>query len=220
MMPRGSRSTDAVLSPYRMMSLLRWFTGERNHSPREWRVEVQVNVGGFVDQERDGFREYVAARQDSLLRLAWFLTTDWALAEDLVQVALVKAWRRWHALGPGDPDGYVRRIVINTYATWWRRRWRGEVPTVALPEPARSDPGYAAVEQRDHLTRMLAALPRRQRATIALRYYEGLSEQETAAALGVSVGAVKAYANRGLTALRLTSQAAAKERDDDDERAF
>lgn len=156
-----------------------------------------------MDQNRDGFHEYVVARQDSLLRLAWLLTTDWALAEDLVQVALVKAWRRWHALGSGDPDAYVRRITVNTYATWWRRRWRGEVPSDALPEPLALDPGYASVEHRDHLARMLATLPRRQRATIALRYYEDLSEQEAAAILGISVGAVKGYANRGLAALRL-----------------
>ena len=105
-------------------------------------------------------------------------------------------------VGPidGPPEPYVRRTIATTYATWWRRKWKAERPTAALPEVPTD--GGTPVEDRDVLWRALAALPRRQRAVVVLRYYEDLSEADTAAALGVSVGTVKSQAAKALAALR------------------
>ena len=73
-------------------------------------------------------------RSPALLRTAWLLTGDDGLAQDLVQTALAKAWPRWDTIRADDPEGYVRTILATTYATWWRRKWRGEVPTEVLPD--------------------------------------------------------------------------------------
>lgn len=102
-----------------------------------------------------GFEEFVAARSPALLRTAWLLTGDDGLAEDLVQTALAKAWPRWDTVRHDDPEGYVRAIVAHTYATWWRRKWRGEVPTDRLPDSPGSDP-YSALDTRESVRRALA----------------------------------------------------------------
>ena len=148
-----------------------------------------------------GFEEFVAARSPALLRTAWLLTGDDGLAEDLVQTALAKAWPRWGAVQHDDPEAYVRAIVANTYATWWRRRWRGEVPTRSLPDRAGSDP-YAAVDVRESVHRALAGLTRGQRVVVVLRHFDDLTEAQTAAALGVSVGTVKSQHARAMATLR------------------
>ncbi|MDF1603999.1 sigma factor [Nocardioides sp. YIM 152315] len=80
------------------------------------------------------FDEFVAARSLRLLRTAYLLTRDHALAEDLLQTALSKAWFSWPRI-QGDPEPYVRRILVNTFASWWRRRWNGEHAYADLPEP-------------------------------------------------------------------------------------
>jgi len=92
-------------------------------------------------------------------------------------------------------------LIATTYATWWRRRWRSEHPSAGLPEAAGPD-RTEGIDERDVLWRALGALPRRQRAVVVLRYYEDLSEAETAAALGVSRGTVKSQASKALAALR------------------
>ena len=150
---------------------------------------------------RPSFDAFVLARTDRLLRTAYLLTRDHALAEDLLQTALVKAWTAWWRIGD-NPDGYVRKIMVNTYATWWRRRWTGERPTESLPEVIARDEIHAHDERRDLWT-ALGRLPRRQQAAVVLRYYEGLSEAETAAALGCSVGTVKSQTSRALAKLRI-----------------
>ena len=156
-------------------------------------------------RDPDGLREFVAARQDALLRSAWMLTGDWHQAEDLLQSSLARVLPRWERLQrDGSPEAYLRRTLVNLYATWWRRRWRGESPTdaAAMPErPVQADP-YGDVDLRDALARLLPSLPRRQRAVLVLRYYEDLSEQETAEVLGCSVGTVKSQASRALARLR------------------
>jgi RNA polymerase sigma-70 factor (sigma-E family) len=148
-----------------------------------------------------GFEEFVATASPRLLRTAFLLTRDAGHAEDLLQTALARAWRAWHRVN-GDPEPYVRRIIVNTHATWWRRRWRGEEPTGELPEL----PGEApqdAVGDREWLWHALGRLPRRQRAVLVLRFYEDLTEAQVAALLGCSVGTVKSQASKALAKLRL-----------------
>lgn len=150
--------------------------------------------------ERSDFDDFVAGRSPALLRTAYLLTGDHGLAEDLLQTALAKSWFAWGRI-TGPPEPYVRRVIVTTYTTWWRRRWRSEYPTGELPErPAAG--GTDAVDDRDALWRALGSLPRRQRAVVVLRYYEDLSEVETAAALGISRGTVKSQASKALAALR------------------
>lgn len=163
-------------------------------------------AGVRVAEEPPGFRDFVAARWQPLLRTAWSLTGDWALAEDLVQTALAKTWPRWTSIRRSDdPDVYVRRVLVTTYATWWRRKWRGELPTEQLPEPGSELPRADSAEEtvlRHTLQQALATLPRRQRAVVVLRYVEDFSEADTAALLGVTVGTVKSQAAKALTKLR------------------
>ena len=150
----------------------------------------------------DDFDAFVISRSRSLLAFAWMLTYDEGRAEDLLQTSLAKTWLHWDRLRhDGDPVAYVRRVMVNTSTAWWRRRWRGEVPTPVLPEAPGSD-AFAASDDRDALSRALASLPRRQRAVVVLRYYEGLTEAETADVLRCSVGTVKSQAARGLARLR------------------
>lgn len=149
------------------------------------------------------FDGFVAARSDRLLRTAYLLTHDHALAEDLLQTALAKAWSRWGRI-ERDPEPYVRAILVNTYATWWRRKWRGEEPTEQLPDhPPGRDHGSDRAADRGDLWAGVGRLPRRMRAVIVLRYYEDLSESETARVLGCSPGTVKSQTSKGLAKLRV-----------------
>jgi RNA polymerase sigma-70 factor (sigma-E family) len=172
--------------------------------PKDVTTLMQRREAG-VAVVRDGFDEFVAARSTGLLRTAYLLTHDLGLAEDLLQTALAKAWFSWERI-EGRPEAYVRRILVNTYSTWWRRKWNGEVPSEELPETplhaARA--GEAArADDRTDLWQALGRLPRRQRAVVVLRFYEDLSEAETAELLGCSVGTVKSQASRALAKLRL-----------------
>ncbi|GAB2553647.1 SigE family RNA polymerase sigma factor [Kribbella endophytica] len=149
----------------------------------------------------DSFDAFVLARSGRLLRTAYLLTQDHALAEDLLQTALAKVWFAWSRIEGGDPEPYVRKVLVNTYSTWWRRRWNGEQPTDELPESA--GPEGVGTAERTDLWRALQQLPRRQRAVVVLRYYEDLSEAETARLLGCSVGTVKSQASKAFAKLRL-----------------
>lgn len=162
-------------------------------------MELRTDDG--VKAGTTSFEEYVAARGPALWRSAWLLTGDAHRAEDLVQAALLKCWSHWPRISArdGSLDAYVRRALVSTYTDWWRRRWTGEVPTEVLPETAAPDD--LGAERRDVLA-ALARLPRAQRAVVVLRYYDDLTEAQTADALGVSVGTVKSHASRALRALR------------------
>ena len=150
------------------------------------------------------FRDFVVARSPALLSLAWMLTNDSGRAEDLLQTSLARTWLHWRRLSrDGDPLAYVRKVMVNTAAAWWRRRWRAEVPTSTLPDVETTD-SFTATDDRDALRRALAELPHRQRAVVVLRYYAGMSEAETAQLLGCSVGSVKSQASRGLSRFRAT----------------
>ncbi|MFI5926956.1 SigE family RNA polymerase sigma factor [Micromonospora sp. NPDC051543] len=154
------------------------------------------------DPLEEEFREFVAARSAALLRTAYLLSGDWATAEDLLQTALTKTYLAWKRLGGIEAvEPYARRVMVNTSTSWWRRRWHGERPTEVLPER----PGLDEIERqldRDLLWRHLKELPSRQRAVLVLRYYEDLSEAQTAALLDISPGTVKSQASRALATLR------------------
>ncbi|MFG2052966.1 SigE family RNA polymerase sigma factor [Micromonospora sp. NPDC048930] len=151
--------------------------------------------------KRQEFDEFVVACSPRLLRTAYLLTRDRVLAEDLLQTALTKAWFVWHRLD-GGPEPYVRKIIANTYASWWRRRWNGEEAMAEPPEEQPTDP-YAVLDARDELWRSLGRLPRRQRTVLVLRYFEDLSEAEIAQVMGCTVGTVKSQAAKALAKLRL-----------------
>lgn len=147
------------------------------------------------------FSAFVAARTPALLRTAYLLTGDWAAGEDLLQTTLEQCWRRWNRLS-AHPEPYVRQAMLRTFLSWRRRRWTGETPTEQLPELAAAD-AMSDYDEREQLWRALQRLPRGQRAVIVLRYFDDLSEQETAAALGISVGTVKSQSSKALAALRV-----------------
>jgi RNA polymerase sigma-70 factor (sigma-E family) len=148
----------------------------------------------------EGFDAFVVARSRQLLRMAYLLTHDHALAEDLVQTALAKAWFAWGRIEGDDPDPYVRKVMVNTYASWWRRRWNGEQSTDVVPDVGEVVGG---AEDRTDLWVALRRLPKRQRAVIVLRFYEDLTEVETARVLDCTVGTVKRHSSRALAKLRV-----------------
>ncbi len=158
------------------------------------------------DQAREDFRTYVAARSPALLRTAYLLTGNRADAEDLLQTALAKTYLAWDRIREREAvDGYVRRVMVNTQTSWWRRRKVDEHPTGELPERGSGRDETADLDLHDALWTALATLPKRQRAMVVLRYYEDLSEAETARVLGVSVGTVKSTTSRALVKLRDTA---------------
>lgn len=147
------------------------------------------------------FEAYVIGRTASLLRYAHLLTGDRSRAEDLVQGALVAAYRHWPRLSEGDVDAYVRRSILNAHINRWRRLGRREQLTGSVPERPATDQ-LSGVAERDAIWRALATLPPRQRAVLVLRYYEDLDEASTAAVLGIKVGTVKSQSAKALAKLR------------------
>ena len=147
------------------------------------------------------FDEWVAARGPGLLRLAYVLTGNRADAEDAVQDALARALPRWeHIRAVGDPDAYVRRMVVNAHTSWWRRFRKRETP-VAETFGSGVDAGPEH-EERDRVWRACLALPEAQRVAVVLRYYEQLEYAEIAALTGVAEGSVRSRVSRGIAALR------------------
>ena len=162
-----------------------------------------------MDAEESGFAKFVAARERALQRTAWLLTGDWALAEDLVQTALVRAWPRWERiLRRDDPEIYVRRVMLNTWSTWYRRKWRGERPAAAMPDTAAAGDMAAEVAVRLAVRQALGSLPRRQRAVLVLRIYDDLPEAQVAHLMNCAVGTVKATMSQALAKLRENPQLA------------
>ena len=148
------------------------------------------------------FTAFVAARGGALLRTAYLLTGDHQAGEDLVQTALAKTYVAWPRIrDKGAVEAYVRRTMVTTHTSWWRRHWRGETPTERLPDRASADPTREH-DERDRIWRHLGRLSERQRAVVVLRFYEDLGEAETAALLGCSRGAVKSHTSRALARLR------------------
>jgi RNA polymerase sigma-70 factor (sigma-E family) len=148
------------------------------------------------------FSEFVEARSASLFRTAYLMVGDHQLAQDLLQEALVKTFIAWPRLRDHrSVEAYTRRIVVTTSISWRRRRSFHERPTGTLPEAAGADQVDAVVTHDAVLTALLT-LPPRQRAAIVLRYYEDLTEAQTAEAMGCAVGTVKSQVAVGLTKLR------------------
>jgi len=149
------------------------------------------------------FSEYLAARQQALLRTAYLVCGDRHQAEDVLQNALAKLYLSWDKVHDRQAmDGYVRRIVVNEATSQWRRPWRRrERSTDVLPDTVgrhdRYDDGEAA-----EVWELVSSLPARARAVLVLRYYEQLSERETAETLGVTTGTVKSQTHRALALLR------------------
>jgi RNA polymerase sigma-70 factor (sigma-E family) len=156
--------------------------------------------------DTDGhFHDFVMSRTPDLARLARLLSSDAGAAEDLVQVTLLRAWRSWpRVTGAADPDAYVRRIMVNAAVSGWRRRWRAEIPSGAVPLEATADP-YQQVDDRDYLVRTVRTLPVRQRAAIVLRYFADLDDTAIADALGCSIATVRSQISRALARLRVTA---------------
>ncbi len=164
----------------------------------------------------EDFTAYLMARQPSLLRTAYLLTGDRHAAEDLVQTALAKLYLSWDKVRDRDSiDGYVRRIMVNENNSLWRRAWkRREFATDEIPERAPTydeyDEGRSAA-----LWELVQTLPRKARAVVVLRYYEELTEAETAELLDISVGTVKSQTSRALAALRERTPAALSPREEE-----
>ncbi|MFJ4007869.1 SigE family RNA polymerase sigma factor [Streptomyces sp. NPDC090023] len=152
------------------------------------------------------FSSYVHARHPALLRTARSLTANPSDAEDLLQTALAKTYVAWERIEDHRAlDGYVRRALLNTRTSQWRRRRVDEFACDELPEPEPRPGGDDPAERqalRDAMWRAVLRLPARQRAMVVLRYYEDLSEARTAELLGVSVGTVKSAVSRALGKLR------------------
>jgi RNA polymerase sigma-70 factor (sigma-E family) len=152
------------------------------------------------------FTDFVRASSGSLLHTAWLLSGDRHRAEDLVQTALVRTYAAWARVRREDALAYTRRVLVNLDKDWWRRRpWR-EQSAAAVPDRVAAVDPLAQVDQRSALVRALAALGRRERAVVVLRYYADLPEAEVAELLGISVGGVKSAASRALVKLRVSAE--------------
>ena len=152
--------------------------------------------------DRDiAFAEYFAARSSAMRATAFLLCGDWHRAEDLVQTTFTKLYLRWNRVQRHEAlDPYVRKALVTAFIDegrwgWWRRErpHADRIERAAAPEPS---------DDRVTLMRALAQVPPRQRAVLVLRYWQDLSVEDTAAALGCSTGTVKSQAARGLDTLR------------------
>jgi RNA polymerase sigma-70 factor (ECF subfamily) len=158
-------------------------------------------------RDEAGFRAFVEANGATLLHAARLLTGDHHRGEDLVQTALTKVYLKWGRIDAPLP--YARRALVNAHIDQTRRKWWGERPTEFLPETPAPDVDAIASDLRDELRRMLTGLSPRERAVVVMRYYCDLSEQDTAATLGIPVGTVKSSCARALARLRVEAPAAA-----------
>ncbi len=151
----------------------------------------------MITGDEAGFAEFVAARSSALSRTAFLLTGDHHLAQDLVQAALMQAARHWRRIHT-SPEAYVRRAMYHQNISWWRRRRFAETSLETY------DGATAASDHDLRLTldQALARLTAKQRTVLVLRFYEDLTEVETARALGLSTSTVKSTTRQALARLR------------------
>jgi RNA polymerase sigma-70 factor (sigma-E family) len=154
------------------------------------------------------FEEFADDQLPAIRRFAAVLTGDHALAEDVVQEVLIRAYARWRKISLLDrPESYIRKMVVNEYLSWRRRNWRLVFTAAQLDVPG---PDHAnGHAERNALLAEIGKLPRRQRAVLVLRYYEGLSDPEIADTLGCSPVTIRGYASRALATLRIELRAPA-----------
>ena len=173
-----------------------------------WEAAILDATADAVDTTRqDEFGQFMAARWPGLVRLAYGLTGDRWLAEDVAQAALASAYAAWWRVRRADdPDAYVRRILVNTSHRRFRRRRVTEHARepADLPDTAVADPSDL-IGQRSALLSALRELPARQRAIVVLRYWEDLSDAQVATALGCTEGTVRSQASRALAKLRASA---------------
>jgi RNA polymerase sigma-70 factor (sigma-E family) len=155
-----------------------------------------------VTTEPPDFRAFVEARWTALYRYAYSLTGDSGAAEDVVQHALERCWRRWRLIRADGAEAYVRTVIARLVISRWRVRRVSEAPLDDVTTHPAVGPAEDGVVLRDLLWRELAGLPPRMRAVLVLRYVEDLTEAQTARTLGCSVGSVKSQTSRGIARLR------------------
>ncbi|SDT23027.1 SigE family RNA polymerase sigma factor [Jiangella sp. DSM 45060] len=167
-------------------------------------MDVDAEAAAIALDRDSAFEQYVEVRQVRLLRLAYLLTGDQHAAEDLLQTTLAKLYLAWNRVErAGSVDAYTRRIMLNERSSRWRRAaQRFERSTDAVPERPVLDDFDHTLAERDALWSVVRELAPRQRATVVLRFYEDLGEQEIADLLGCSVGTVKSQTSRALATLR------------------
>ncbi|MEU3167306.1 SigE family RNA polymerase sigma factor [Streptosporangium sp. NPDC006930] len=147
------------------------------------------------------FGAFVATRATSLLRVAYLACGDQAEAEDLLQTALERTYRNWNRVVRHDnPEPYVRRVIVNAAIS--RARRRAILSIIPMHSPPETSARTGDPDLRHVLMDALRALPPRQRAVVVLRYWEDLSETQTAEVLGCSVGTVKSQASKATAKLR------------------
>ena len=156
----------------------------------------------------ESFDDFVRASSHRLYRVACLLASgDLAKAEDLVAESLARVYLVWPRLHDGDAYGYARRTLVNLHTDWWRVSVRRrEVVTDRLPETDGGGDPAVEVARRDSVTRSLGRLSRRERAVVVLRYFLDLSERQTAAELGISIGTIKSINSRALAKLRVAPE--------------
>jgi RNA polymerase sigma-70 factor (sigma-E family) len=191
-------------------------SGERRANGGRASDHPPETVAGAIPHQLDAaridadFREFVHSRRRGLLRSAYLLTGNLADAEDLVQSALAKTFQAWNRIEDRKAlDGYVRRAIVNTHISWWRRRRVDEYPTDEIPDQPVADSSGNS-ELHDTLQRAIDRLPQRMRAAVVLRYLEDMSEAEVADVLGVSPGTVKSTVSRAVAKLRTDSDLTAE----------
>ncbi|MEU4243598.1 SigE family RNA polymerase sigma factor [Actinoplanes sp. NPDC026619] len=150
-----------------------------------------------------GFDEFVQGRGWALLRFAYLLSGDAHLAEDLVQEVLARMHRRWDRITAMEhAEAYVRTAITRQFLSWRRRRSARESIVAELPEIPDGFEPQQRVLARDQMWRLLAGLPRAQRAVLVLRFYCDLPDDEIAALLGCGESTVRSQASRALTRMR------------------
>ena len=152
------------------------------------------------------FEEFVAGALPRLLRFAHVLTGNPAAAEDLVQTALGRSWRAWRLHRIDDPQAFVRKVMVNSYASWYRRHGSRETAVADPPEKMIAEDQARRIDDRDAVWRALLTLPERQRAVIVLRYLLDYTPGEIAELLDLPRGTVNSRLRRGLDRLEAALQ--------------
>jgi RNA polymerase sigma-70 factor (sigma-E family) len=167
-------------------------------------VGLQPQTFGDVPDAPEGFDDFVLGRGRALLRFAYVVSGDAYLAEDLVQEVLARLHRRWDkVIAMQHPEAYVRTSIVRQFVSWRRRRSAREAILAEVPEPAALAEPQQGVLARDQMWRLLANLPRAQRAVLVLRFYCDLPDDEIATLLGCGESTVRSQASRAFARMRI-----------------